>query len=228
MRRFMVPIAGFFALTTASLAGVSDIERSPNETGPSSAGAFNRWLFTSDAHQLGWKAQYYAGFQGFLEREGVAGVVPTWQLWRVDAQYASHCGSDYFAVIPEDRWHEILPTLKLLRDEVIPVTGPLEVVSAYRTPQINRCVNGASQSRHLSFSALDLVATDRSDRHRLFADLCAMHRRVGRATGMGLGAYFDPKDSERGASGRFHIDAAGFRDWGFDYTAKSSPCPLLN
>jgi hypothetical protein len=228
MRRFMVPIAGFFALTTASLAGVSDIERSPNETGPSSAGAFNRWLFTSDAHHLGWKAQYYAGFQGFLEREGVAGVVPTWQLWRVDAQYASRCGSDYFAVIPEDRWHEIVPTLKLLRDEVIPVTGPLEVVSAYRTPQINRCVNGASQSRHLSFSALDLVATDRSDRRKLFADLCAMQRSAGSASRMGLGAYYNPANPLYNLDGRFHIDAHGYRTWGFDYTAKSNPCPKLS
>lgn len=228
MCRTIVLILGFVTLASASLAGVGDVQRSPNETGPSSAGAFNRWLFTSDAHRLGWKAQNYAGFQGVLEREGVAGVVPTWQLWRVDAQYASRCGSDYFAMIPEDRWQEIVPTLKLLRDEVIPVTGPLEVVSAYRTPQINRCVNGASKSRHLGFAALDLVAIDRSDRRKLFTDLCAMHRKAGRAKGMGLGAYFDAKDSERGKSGRFHIDAAGFRNWGFDYTAKSSPCPQLS
>lgn len=228
MRRAIVLFLSLFTLASASLAAVGDVQRSPNESGPSSAGAFNRWLFTSDAHHLGWKAQYYAGFQGFLEREGVAGIVPTWQLWRVDAHYASRCDTDYFAVPPEERWKEVVPTLKLLRDEVIPVTGPLEVVSAYRTPQINECVNGAARSRHLTFSALDLVAIERRDREQLFTDLCELHRRVGGRTAMGLGAYFDPDDLEHNRRGRFHIDASGYRQWGRSYTAATSPCPRLN
>jgi hypothetical protein len=227
MRRVMILLIGFFTLATASLASVGDVERSPNETGPSSAGAFNRWAFTYAGDDPGGRAKDYAAFQAMLQSEGVAGIVPTWQLWRVDAQYASRCGEDYFAMPPQDRWRDIIPTLRLLRGEVIPVTGPLEVVSGWRSPAINTCVKGALRSRHLDFKALDLIVSQRRDRRKLFKDLCTMQRASGIRTAMGLGAYFDPADLARNTEGRFHIDASGYRTWGFDYTAKTNPCPEL-
>ena len=227
MRRVMVLLLGLFALATASLAGLGDVQRSPNDTGPGSAGAFNRWLFIEHSDNAGWKAQDYAAFQSMLQSEGVAGIVPTWQLWRVDAQFASRCGEDYFAMPPKDRWRDIIPTLRLLRDEVIPVTGPLEVVSGWRSPAINTCVKGAARSKHLEFKALDLIAASRPDRRKLFAQLCAMQRAAGSKSAMGLGAYLDLTDLERNTEGRFHIDASGYRTWGHDYTAKTNPCPQL-
>lgn len=227
MRRVMVLLLGFLSLATASLAGVGDVQRSPSETGPSSAGAFNRWVFTYAGDDPGWKAKEYAAFQGMLEDEGVAGIVPTWQLWRVDAQYASRCGQAYFAMPPKELWRDIVPTLQLLRDEVIPVTGPLEVVSGWRSPAINSCVKGATRSRHLEFKALDLVASTRSDRRKLFVDLCDMQREAGSKSALGLGAYFDPSDMARNTEGRFHIDASGYRTWGHDYTGTTNPCPKL-
>jgi hypothetical protein len=174
------------------------------------------------------RAKEYAAFQAVLQQEGVAGIVPTWQLWRVDAHYAARCGTDFFATPPKERWRDIIPTLRLLRDEVIPVTGPLDVVSGWRSPAINACVNGASRSKHLEFKALDLVATNRRDRRNLYADLCALQSVTGRKSGMGLGAYFDPSDLSRNTEGRFHIDASGYRTWGFDYTSKTNPCPKLS
>jgi hypothetical protein len=30
------------------------------------------------------------------------------------------------------------------------------------------------------------------------------------------------------SDGRFHIDARGYRTWGFDYSAKTNPCPKLD
>jgi hypothetical protein len=228
MRRTVALILGFFCLATASLAGVSDVERAPNDTGPSSAGAFNRWLFSSPTDDPGLRAKEYAAFQAVLQKEGVAGIVPTWQLWRVDAHYAARCGTDFFATPPKERWRDIIPALRLLRDEVIPVTGPLDVVSGWRSPAINACVNGASRSQHLEFKALDLVATNRRDRRNLYADLCALQSVTGRKSGMGLGAYFDPSDLSRNTEGRFHIDVSGYRTWGFDYTSKTNPCPKLS
>jgi len=207
MPRVMALTLGLFTLATAALAGVGDVERSPNETGPSSAGAFNRWLFAENSHNAGWKARDYAAFQAMLEDEGVAGIVPTWQLWRVDAQYAARCGTAYFAMPPKEQWRDIVPTLKLLRAEVIPVTGPLEVVSGWRSPAINSCVRGATRSKHLEFKALDLVASQRGDRRKFFANLCAMQRAVGRRTNMGLGAYFNPDDLAANTEeiGRAHV-----------------------
>jgi hypothetical protein len=224
----MVMSLGLLALAAASLAGVGDMERAPNDTGPSSAGAFNRWLFADNPHNAGWKAQDYAAFQRMLEDEGVAGVVPTWQLWRVDAQYAARCGTAFFAMPPKEQWREIVPALRLLRSKVIPVTGPLEVVSGWRSPAINTCIGGATRSAHLDFKALDLVAPSRvANRRRLFADLCAMQRKAGPGSQMGLGAYYRPDKPEANLEGRFHIDAHGYRTWGFDYTGKTNPCPDL-
>ncbi|MEP0190511.1 MAG: D-Ala-D-Ala carboxypeptidase family metallohydrolase [Erythrobacter sp.] len=194
---------------------------------PSSAAAFDRWLANSHQRDDNGTAAQFAEFGLYLERQGVSGVVPNWQLWRVDAHYAARCGVEFFTAPPEQLWREIVPTLRLLRDQVIPVTGPVEAVSGFRTSEINACVNGASASRHLTYSALDLTAVQMTERRDLFADLCRLHQRVGWETAMGLGTYFDPKDLDRGKAGRFHIDAAGYRTWGFDYSNKSSPCPEL-
>ncbi|MEP1420810.1 MAG: D-Ala-D-Ala carboxypeptidase family metallohydrolase [Erythrobacter sp.] len=119
----------------------------------------------------------------------------------MDAHYAKRCGTDYFLVPPESRWRQIIPTLRLLRDEVIPVTGPLEVASGYRSPEINDCVNGASRSKHLNFKALDLVATQITGREDIFKKLCILQNQIGRSKSMGLGAYYDPEDTQRGKMG---------------------------
>ena len=223
-RRKWLILCGVLAIAGGSVAAITTDGFSAFSTDPSSQAAFEEWLETSGPNV----ASDFADFQEMLSAEGVADVVPSWQLWRVDAHYARRCRSAFFDTPPKDKWRQILPTLRLLRDEVAPVTGPIEVVSAYRSPEINECVNGASQSRHLSFSAVDLVATEMDDRERLFTKLCALQTRIGARRSMGLGAYYDPDDLERGARGRFHIDAAGYRTWGFDYTSRSNPCTKLS
>lgn len=189
---------------------------------PSSQAAFQAWL-REDADR---RAEF-ADFGAFLKARGVADIVPVWQMARVDGQYAARCQSGYFAMPPREQWGQIIATLRLVGDQVIPVTGPLEVVSGWRSPAINACVQGASRSAHLDFKALDLVAIDRRDRRKLFADLCGMQRKAGAVSAMGLGAYFNPVDPPANREGRFHIDASGYRTWGFDYTAKTNPCPVL-
>lgn len=85
------------------------------------------------------------------------------------------------------------------------------IVSGYRTPGFNRCEGGSRHSRHLSGGAYDLeLAADAN-----YARLCAFWRRRGPATGFGLGVY-DRR--------RLHVDTAGLRTWGGDYTRKTSPC----
>ena len=157
----------------------------------------------------------------------MAEIVPPWQLLRTDANYAARCGLDAFEMPPEDKWPAIVPTLKLVRDEVIPAIGRVEVLASNRSDALNACVHGAKGSRHLAFAAVDLVAPERADKAALFVDLCAMHERVGARTAMGLGAYFDPAKPEPSRPGRFHIDASGFRTWGFSYTRASSACVLM-
>lgn len=210
----------FLLLLTSWVSLGSAVEAGPD---PASREAFEVWLREDSARR-----ESFGELRAFLADHGVADVVSVWQLARVDGEYAARCDAGHFALPPRRQWSQIIPALRLVRDEVVPVTGALEVVSSWRSPAINACIGGASRSAHLDFKALDLVASrPGSDRRRLFADLCAMQRRAGPKSNMGLGAYFDPAKPLANPQGRFHIDAHGYRTWGFDYTGKSNPCPKL-
>lgn len=172
--------------------------------------AFERWVAADAA-----RGETFARFEAALAAGGVSGVVPNYQLWRVD-QLRRECVTGPFLAPPEAEWANIVATLRVLRDQVVPAVGALEVVSAYRDPDFNTCVRGASRSAHLSFHALDLVPSDRTvTRERLIAALCPIHVREGARLGMGLGIY---------AGRRFHVDATGHRGWGPDYRWTTFPC----
>ena len=191
-----------------------------------SAKAFDAWLQSDDGKRRDLGAEYKA-FVDFLAKNDVRDVVPPWQLLRTDADYAARCDLPAFAMPPRSHWPAIVPALKLVEAEIKPLVGKVDVHSAWRSPELNRCVKGAKGSRHLTFSALDLIAPERNNRVGLFKQLCALHRRVGPRTSMGLGAYYDPAKPKANLQGRFHIDAKGYRQWGFDYTAASSGCRHL-
>lgn len=184
-----------------------------------SEASFHRWLAQDVARR-----KAFDRFERFLTDRGVADVVPAWQLLRTDVRQAAKCGYGAFEIPAEEKWPAIVPTLRLVEQEVIPVVGRVEVFSSDRSDELNACVKGASQSRHRAFAAVDLVAPEQTDKIAMFADLCAMHRRVGARTGMGLGAYLDPAKPWLNRNGRFHIDQSGFRTWGFDYHRASSYC----
>lgn len=168
----------------------------------------------------GWRAGPVMGevaaFEAFLGREGVGDVLPVADILRSDARWRRCPKAEAFAVPPRAMWSAIVPTLHYVRDRVVPAVGPVRVVSGYRNPLANGCFRGAAQSRHLRFAALDLEPVDRTiDRAALIAALCPLHARTGAARAVGLGIY---------AGTRFHVDTAGFRRWGADYRAASSPC----
>ena len=152
--------------------------------------------------------------QQFLIAEKVGNVIPLDQLLRSDSQWR-RCGAEAFAIPAKDKWPEMVPTLRLIRDEVEPLIGPVEAMSVFRSPAINRCIKGASRSYHLQFRAIDMRPVKNVTRAQMIERLCALHARKGKALNMGLGIY-------KGT--RFHIDTAGFRRWGHDHHAISSPC----
>lgn len=209
-----------------ALALAGDATLPVEQRDPHSAQAFNAWLFAGPGSHYK-RPQEYAELVAFLEERRVAGVVPAWQLLRTDADYAARCKLPAFAMPPRERWSQIVPVLRLVRDRVKPVVGRVEVKAAWRSPELNACVNGAKASRHLAFAAVDLVAPTHTERRKLFEDLCAMHARQGGRSPMGLGAYYDPSILQKNREGRFHIDASGYRSWGFDYSARSSGCRLM-
>lgn len=192
----------------------------------SSKTAFEAWLLT-DSGADGSKAERFAEFEAFLLHNDVGDVVPAWQLLRTDANYAKRCKLPHFGIPPREKWAAIVPTLRLVRDHVIPAVGRVEVNSSWRSEAVNACAKGAKGSRHLAFAAVDLIAPEQTNKRAMFETLCAMHRSKGAAAGMGLGAYFVPAKPQSNIRGRFHIDASGFRSWGYDYSGASSGCILL-
>jgi hypothetical protein len=86
-------------------------------------------------------------FNDYLAEAGVAGVVPTWQLFRTASSWES-CGAQPFEVPPTAEWPHIVQTLRYIRDYVIPDVGPVEPVSGYRNPSLNVCAGGAPEGAH--------------------------------------------------------------------------------
>ena len=150
-------------------------------------------------------ARDFVAFEALLSDAGVADVVPAWHLWRQGSDWRT-LGAPAFVAPPRASWLAIVPTLRVLRDEVIPRVGAVEVVSAFRTEAYNAAAGGAPGSRHRHFEAIDVVPVRYRDRDALRAELIAWWTTRGRGCACGLGLY---------ARTRFHVDAGWkYRTWG--------------
>jgi hypothetical protein len=155
-----------------------------------------------------------ASFESFLRRFGVLRVIPTRELLRTASAWRA-CGAP-FEVPPAGTWGRIIPSLRFIRDEVKPRIGPVEAVSGYRNPSLNRCAAGAPRSAHVGFWGLDLIPKSSISKQQLFTRLCALHRSpIGRSARFGLGFY---------GGLRFHVDTKSHRLWGSNNRSGTSPC----
>ena len=145
----------------------------------------------------------YRGLVAFLRKEGVGDVVPVEHLLRQGTDWEKVHRTP-FAIPPRELWNNAVQTLLVLRDFVIPLVGPVEVVSGYRTVAYNSVAGGAKRSKHLEFSAVDLLPLRETNRADLHAKLKAMWKEKGPDDEIGLGLYDHL---------RFHIDTGGYRTW---------------
>ena len=152
---------------------------------------------------VGSRQIYVRAFHNYLVTYGVAGVAPTWQLLRT-ATHWQRCGANPFEVPPLEDWGNIVATLRFIRDNIVPVIGPVEPVSVYRNPSLNICAGGAETSTHREMGAVDIVPLRPISRESLMFQLCAIHT-AHPDSNNGLGFY-------KGL--RFHIDARKYREWG--------------
>jgi hypothetical protein len=212
------------------LAGqvVGQVPAQPSPAPPVTANAV--WnpaapYITAGQDEPGYRSWYLAApgraaqvkmFNDYLARAGVAGVVPTWQLFRTATSWES-CGAQPFEIPPTQEWPHIVQTLRYIRDYVIPELGPVEPVSGYRNPNLNVCAGGAPESAHKHYSAVDMVPLRPMTREAMMQALCGGHSRHGAAYGAGLGFY---------AFMRFHVDSQKFRRWNMD-PAVAAQCPPL-
>jgi hypothetical protein len=158
---------------------------------------FNQWLEANDLEDE------YADFVQYLSEKNVSDVVLPWQLLRQGTDWEEE-GHPPFAMAPRDKWHEILPTLELIRDDIIPEIGAVEVVSGYRTREYNSVAGGSRNSQHLYFSAVDLIPEKRISRDTLVSSLRGIYVESGDHHHMGLGIY---------SNVRFHVDTHRKRTW---------------
>lgn len=145
----------------------------------------------------------FAAFEAHLQEEGVGEVVPAWTLWRQGTDWRS-VDQPPFAAPPRETWGAIVPTLKVVRDDVVPVVGPVEVVSAWRTETYNAKAGGSAGSRHKWFEAVDLQPQRSWERTALHDRLLELWRTRGPKVRMGLGLYDFT---------RFHVDTHRHRRW---------------
>lgn len=160
---------------------------------------YRNWYIASPAHPAAVQS-----FNSYLVTYGVGGVVPTWQLLRTASDWYK-CGAPPFEVPPPQNWPNVVQTLRYIREQVIPVLGPVEPVSVYRNEALNQCAHGARESAHRYMQAVDLVPLRPITRGVMIRSLCAVHARSGAGYGVGLGFYVGL---------RFHIDSRKFRTWG--------------
>jgi len=192
----------------------------PSASPAREADAFEAWQAADPAIAADVRA-----FGVFLADERVADILPMADLLRSDRDLASDaCPIAAYVMPPRETWPQLVSTLKLVRDVVVPAVGPVRVVSGYRPEDFNTCIRGAARSAHLTFGALDLVPVSSISPDELYGALCATWAREPSTTNMGLGTYFDRAQPERNREGRFHVDTTGRRTWGYDYRAASSYC----
>ncbi len=172
---------------------------------------YRSWYLAMPARAIQVKA-----FNDYLATYQVAGILPTWQLFRTATAW-ERCGGQPFEIPPTSEWPHIVQTLRYVHDYVVPAIGPVEAVSAYRNPLLNQCAGGAPESAHKHFSAIDLVPLRPTTREDLMRTLCAMHSRRGPDYQVGLGFY---------AFLRFHVDTTKFRRWNMD-PAVAAQCPPI-
>lgn len=190
---------------------LAQAERKASGLAPGQTAAdFQTWLARSAANRAGVTA-----FRDYLAAAGVESVVPLWQLVRTSSSWRE-CGAQPFEAPPQDKWAHIVRTLQFVRDQVVPAVGEVEPLSAYRNEALNACSNGAPQSAHRHFFALDLTPVNKAvERADMIRSVCAAHAREGQAYNAGLGFY---------TGRRFHVDSSGFRKWGPNGKGATSPC----
>ena len=89
-----------------------------------------------------WRAGQVKMLNDYLDSAQVSGILPTWQLLRTATSW-QECGGQPFEVPPTTEWPHMIQTLRYVRDYVIPAVGPVEAVSVYRNPVLNKCAGGA-------------------------------------------------------------------------------------
>jgi Peptidase M15 len=151
-------------------------------------------------------------FEKSLISANLENVVPLDQLLRSASEW-KRCGGPPYQIPPKAQWPDVKKVLALIKElKAVRLLTNFEVVSTYRNPRLNACAHGSKSSAHTKAFAVDLVMVGDKSNQLL---LCKFWKNKGRSWNMGLSRY---------PSNRIHIDTAGYRTWGKDFTRATSYC----
>ncbi|MGM8870693.1 D-Ala-D-Ala carboxypeptidase family metallohydrolase [Psychrobacter sp. 2Y5] len=181
-----------------------------------SATDFNTWLNSNR-----YRAQQVANYQRYLSSQLGAQNVPPMEQLLTTARSWDRCGYEPFQLPPQELWSNMVPTLSLysqLKNQgVLPAST--EIRSVYRSPNLNACAGGATNSKHMTAGAIDIWVPeydgDLWQLSRMQDSLCQFWQYQGQAMDFGLGLY---------STGAVHLDSQGYRKWGFSNASSSSSC----
>ncbi|WHI51472.1 D-Ala-D-Ala carboxypeptidase family metallohydrolase [Microbulbifer sp. MLAF003] len=158
---------------------------------------FSRFLKQEDNNIL------FSKLKNFLRINQVDQVVPPFELLRQGSDWQD-LDEPPFAIPPVGNWGTMVYTLRAVQREIVPIIGPVTVVSGWRTTSYNSKAGGSRGSKHLHFCGLDIVPQKKFSREQLVPVLKNIHKYNGQQWNMGLGIY-------KGI--RFHVDTCGYRRW---------------
>lgn len=106
---------------------------------------------------------------------------------------------------PQDKWPNIAKTARMLDEIRHRLGAPVRILSCYRSPAYNQCINGASNSYHVKFNAIDWRCSSGTPQQWL--QVARAVRNSNTSFKGGIGLY---------TNSRFiHIDTRGsMADWG--------------
>ncbi|MGJ0507298.1 MAG: YcbK family protein [Methylocystis sp.] len=145
----------------------------------------------------------YAGFDSFIRALGLRYFEPIEFLYLGAGNQSGRCANTN-ELPPREKWPNLANTALMLDEIRRRLAAPIRILSAYRSDAYNRCVSGASESRHKSFNAIDWTCASGSASE--WRDVARQVRASdGRFTG-GIGYYPDKNF--------IHIDTRGYvADW---------------
>ena len=195
--------------------------RTPNNSYNSAYNDFTSMDFNAWLNSNSYRARQVAEYQRYLSsRVGTQNVPPLSQLLTT-ARSWDKCGYEPYQLPPRELWSNIVPTLQLyseLKNQGV-LPSNTEIRSVYRSPGLNECAGGASSSKHMNASAMDIWVPEYEDnlwRLSTMQDgLCQFWQYQGKPYNFGLGLY---------ATGAVHLDTDGYRKWGFNHASSSSSC----
>lgn len=169
------------------------------------------------------EADFAYHYQHYLQR-ALGNEVPPMHELLTSARSWRECGYEPYQVPPQELWSNILPTLNLYNAlkwrGIIPASAKIR--SVYRPPALNQCAGGATGSKHLTNSAIDIWVPEYGDDspalYQMKDKLCQFWLNEGQRYNFGLGLY---------ATGAIHIDTQGYRKWGLNYSLEGSPCRAI-